>query len=146
LINYSPDVSFWSIICFQRLNYIFTHRSLCMLVAEKTTWDMSYPNFWPKVPHSCAVWPWLVFDFLVKNSAERYFKIPHFVPIQAFFSLYLFIISLFIFIFYFHLLFFLFLSLSFIFIIIIIIFIFRSYFLFIFIVKNIKKKNKVSIG
>jgi len=39
---------------------------------------LSYPNFWPKVLHSYTVWSWIVSDFSVKNSAERYFKIPHF--------------------------------------------------------------------
>ena len=38
---------------------------------------MSYPIFWPKVPLTRVARPWSVFDFLVKNSAKRYFKIPH---------------------------------------------------------------------
>ena len=39
---------------------------------------LSYPNFWSKVLHSYTVWSWIVSNFSVKNSAKRYFKIPHF--------------------------------------------------------------------
>jgi len=83
-------------------------------------WDVksivSYPNFWPKMSLTRVVGLW----FSVKISAERYFKIPHFlVPSRALFSQFLFFFS-------FHLLF---LFNSFLFSFFLLIFIFY-YFLF----------------
>jgi len=48
------------------------------LMKGKTTGNMSYPNFWPKTLHSYTLWSKILSDFSKKNSAERYFKIPHF--------------------------------------------------------------------
>ena len=76
---------------------------------EKLSRVLSYPNFWPNILHSYAVWPWLIFDFSVKISAEGYFKIPHFGSdsglLLTFFYLLVFLFFLtivFIFIFHFY--------------------------------------------
>ena len=60
--------------------------------------QLSYPNFWSKTPMTRAIWPRVISDFSVKNSAERYFKIPHFLfrigPSSLIFN-FIFLISIF---------------------------------------------------
>jgi len=64
--------------------------------------QLSYPNFWPKMSLTRVVWPYIhtQFDMIdlwhfSENSAERYFKIPHFLfQVDPLFSLLLLLVLL----------------------------------------------------
>jgi len=62
---------------------------------------LSYPNFWPKISLSHALWPRIFFDFSKKISTESYFKITHFGsfsdPLFILFLVFLFVLLLILF-------------------------------------------------
>ena len=67
--------------------------SLHANVSDRCVWTpdpvgVSYPNFWPKNLLSYTLWPRIFSSFSEKNSAERYFKIPHLYQFRPLFSLF----------------------------------------------------------